>query len=538
MTVSAKSAFLILVLLFPAAVLRAQEDGRFSEKEIRSQELFIEANKQRLLGNLDKAIETFQEILKKDRQNHAAAFELARIYADQNKNQEALNLARQAAAAVPDNSWYQRFLADMYQRSGMHKEAAAIYEQLVAQTPADEYNYLKWAYFLVQAGQTEKALQVYNQLEARTGINEELSRRKHSLYLGAGDTQNAEKELLRLCETFPSNTDYLHLLAGFYRQTGNKEAEKATLVKILDTDPNDSKAFFALSSINTPQSGDAAFVQSLEPLFQNPNVGLDEKIKPILPLVQKAAATNDEALSAELLRLASILDRVHPGQAKVCALNGDLLYLTGQNEKALERYRQAVELDETVFTVWEQLFRLAYQTGDIASLAFYSQKAMDIFPNQASVYYYNGIAHNLQDAPQQAIESLEQARMMSGRNNALKAQALAQLGIALQASGDEARSDQHLQQALQLAPENPGVESAFAQVFYKRKNYEQSAQWFDKALKHGGDQDPVALERFGDLQYQLQALDKALMYWQQALDLGYKSPKLEKKIADRKLYEQ
>jgi tetratricopeptide (TPR) repeat protein len=534
MTLSAKCALLCLILPF---LLPAQEDGRFSEKEIKNQELFIEANKYRLLGNQEKAIETFKEILKKDRQHHAAAFELARIYAEQNNNSEALTLAKQAAAAEPGNAWYQRFLADMYQRSNMFKEAAAIYEQLTIQNPADEYNYLKWAYFLVQAGQTERALQVYNNLETRTGVNEELSRRKHALYLGTGDSANAERELLRLCEAFPANTDYLHLLAGFYRQTGNKESERATLTKILAIEPNDSKAFFALSSIDSPQSGDAAFVQSLEPLFQNPQVGVDEKIKPILPLVQKAAATSDEALAAELLRLASILDRVHPGQAKVCALNGDLLYLSGEKHKALERYKQAVELDETVFTVWEQLFRLAYETGDVTALAFYTEKAMDIFPNQAMVYYFNGVAHNLQDAPREAISALEQARMMSGRNNALKAQVLAQLGIAHQAAGDEAVSDQTLQQALQLAPENPGVESAHGRVFYKRKDFAKAEQWLSKALQHGGDQDPPTLDHFGDLQFQLQAVDKAVEYWQKALDLGYSSPKLEKKIADRKLYE-
>lgn len=534
MTLSAKCALLLLIL---PALLPAQEDGRFSEKEIKSQELFIEANKYRLLGNQEKAIETFQEILKKDRQNHAAAFELARLFADRNNNSEALSLARQAATAQPDNAWYQRFLADMYQRSNMFKEAAAIYEQLTTQNPADEYNYLKWAYFLVQAGQTERALQVYNDLEARIGVNEELSRRKHSLYLGTGDSASAERELLRLCEAFPGNIDYLHLLAGFYRQTGNKDAERATLGKILAIEPNDSKAFFALTSIDNPQSGDAAFVQSLEPLFQNPQVALDEKIKPILPLVQKAAATNDEALAGELLRLASILDRVHPGQAKVCALNGDLLYLSGEKHKALERYKQAVELDETVFSVWEQLFRLAYETGDITSLDFFTEKAMEIFPNQAMVYYFNGVAHNLKDAPQDAIAALEQARMMSGRNNALKAQVLAQLGIAYQAAGDKAVSDQALQQALQLAPENPGVECAQGWVLYKRKDYTLAGQWFGKALQHGGNQDPVTLERFGDLQYQLQSVDKAVEYWQKALDLGYSSPKLGKKIADRKLYE-
>ncbi|MBK7409406.1 MAG: tetratricopeptide repeat protein [Saprospirales bacterium] len=277
--------------------VQAQEDGRLSEKKIKEQELFIEANKFRLLGNLDKASELFQELLKKDRQNDAAAYELARIYTDQNNNREALNYAKQAAAIAPDNLWYQRFLADNYQRNNLFHEAALIYEQLVAKAPSDEYNYFKWAYYLVQDGQNEKALEVYNQLENRNGINEELSRRKHSLYLGIGDTKSAEKELVRLSEAFPGNTDFLHLLAGFYRQMNNSPAALATFKKILEIDPNDSKAYFAISSLETPGSDDDAFLHSLEPIFQNPQVDLDDKIMQILPYAQKAAATDDQALA-------------------------------------------------------------------------------------------------------------------------------------------------------------------------------------------------------------------------------------------------
>jgi len=559
----------LLLLCFP---LPAQEDGRFSEKKIREQELFIEANKFRILGNLEKASEMLQELLKKDRQNHAAAYELARICMDQNKYSEALALAKQASQIDPSNLWYRKFLADMYQRNGLFEEAAALYEQLVAASPSEEQNYLKWAYFLVQAGRPAKALEIYNTMEARFGINEELSRRKHTIYLGSGDTQKAGLELIKLCEAFPGNADYLHLLAGFYRQTENYEEAKKIYRQILDIDPNDSRAFFALSSIDTPAAGDADFLQSLDPVFLNPQVGLDEKIKTILPLVEKAAATSDVPLATELLRLASILDRVHPGQAKVCALNGDLLYLTDQKEKALERYRQAIELDDSVFSVWDQLFHLAIQTGDFTSLVFYTEKAMDLFPNQVSVYFYNGLAYCRLENYSKSIASLEQAALMAGKNNTVKAQVLTHLGIAYQYAGNTAKSEQVHQQALQLAPENPlvlegysfslalrgenldralemirkadelspenaKVEATYGWVLFKKKNPAGALEWFQKALKHGGDTDPVTLEHFGDLLYHSNDTDQAVEYWQKAVDFGFQSPRLLKKIADRKFYE-
>ena len=552
--------------------LHAQEDARFSEKKIKEQELFIEANKFRLLGNLDKASELLLELLKKDRQNDAAAYELARIYADQNDNREALNYAKQAVSLVPDNPWYIRFLADVYQRNNLFHDAALIYEDLVSSAPSDEYNYYKWAYYLVQDGQTEKALQVYDELEKRIGINEELSRRKHTLYLGMGNAPKAELELVRLAEAFPDNTDYLHLLAGFYRQMDNPRAAKATYQKVLDIDPNDSKAIFAISSMDAPGAHESAFLSSLDPIFQNPQVDLDDKIKEIIPYTEKAAATDDQALARELLRLAAILDQVHPGQAKVCALNGDLLYITGQKEKALQRYRQAVELDETVYSVWEQLFLLSMETADYTSLVFFTEKAMDIYPNQAMVYFYNGLGYCRQENYSKGIPSLEQAQLMAGKNSSLKVQILAQLGMAYQQAGLSEKCDQTFEKALQLAPENPMVldgysyalatrgesldqamdmikransllpenariEATYAWVFYKQKNYEEALQWFQRAFDHGGATDAVTLEHYGDLLYQREEVDQAVEYWQKALDQGFSSPRLQKKIADRKLYE-
>jgi tetratricopeptide (TPR) repeat protein len=489
-----------LLLLAAVLTLPAQDDGRISEKKIKEQELFIEAQKFRLLGNLDKAAELFREVLDKDRQNAAAAYELARIYADQNKNDEALNFGRQAVTRAPQNPWYKKFLADICQRNNLFQEAAKLYEQLAAAYPNEDYNHYKWAYFLVLAGQPDQALQVYANLEQRIGVNEELSRRKHSLYLGIGETAKAGQELERLCQTFPGNTEYLHLLAGFYGQTNNPQAEKETYQKILQIDPNDSKAFFA---VNKSGSGDAAFLNSLDPVFKNPGADLDEKIKQLIPYVEKAAATNDQALAGELLRLALLLDEAHPNQAKVHALNGDLLYLTGDNDKAIERYKQALRLDASVFSVWEQLFLLSLETGDYKTLADYTEKAMDYFPNQAKVYYYNGLGWRLQEDYARAVPPLEQAVLMAGRNTALKIQINSELGRAL----------------------------------YKQKKYDQAAKRLQNALELSGEADAPALEYYGDLLFQQNRPEEAVKYWQKALDAGAASPTLQKKIADQKLYD-
>ena len=59
----------------------------------------------------------------------------------------------------------------------------------------------------------------------------------------------------------------------------------------------------------------------------------------------------------------------------------------------------------------------------------------------------------------------------------------------------------------------------------------------EKALQHGGSENPEAIERYGDVLFQLDKIEEALQYWQKALDMGSTSPVLEKKIKERKVYE-
>ena len=48
---------------------------------------------------------------------------------------------------------------------------------------------------------------------------------------------------------------------------------------------------------------------------------------------------------------------------------------------------------------------------------------------------------------------------------------------------------------------------------------------------------PTVLEHYGDILFQLGQVDQAIEQWNKALKLGSKSEFLEKKIADKKLYE-
>ena len=544
----------------------------YTEEEVNTQKVFIEASREKLLGNYENAVVLYKEVLKRDKSNHAAAYELARMYDVLDKDDKAKKAIKMAIALDKSNEWYQTFLADHYQKMNEDKEAANIFEGLVKAHPNNEYFYQKWAYFLVRSKEPQKAIKAYDQIESKFGITEELIGKKHSLYLGLGKQKQATQELKKLSSAFPSNTEYLHMLASHYKQIGDDENAQKTLEQILTINPKDAQANLALTNSSKGGSSEADVLASLKPIFQQEDVDIDLKIKEIIPYIQKVASTGDKDLADSAIELAKILTDVHPNEAKSFSVYGDLLNHSGRSKLALEKYLKTLELDNSVFTVWEQVMYLNYELQDFDALLKTSNDALDVFPNKIKAYYLNGIANNEIGKYDDAIGVFQQALMMSAKNPRMKSDILGRIGEvyhnmkkydlsdknfikALEVSpnaytlldsysfhlalrGDQLdKAEEMSRKSNELQPNEARLQDTYGWVLYKMKEYEQSRTWLEKSLNNGGEELPTILEHYGDVLFQMNEKEQALMYWQKAQEKGSTSELLDKKITDKKLYE-
>lgn len=559
-----------IIAALPVSSVLGQD--RVNEQEVNIQKIFIDANRERILGNYEKAEGLYNEVLKLDKSNHAAAYELGRIYDVLGQEDKAVKSIKTAIALDPENEWYRQFLADVFQKTGQDSEAAAVYEELVKKKPENDYFYYKWAYFLVKANAIDKALKVYDDLEKRIGINEEIIRRKHTLYLGTGNNKKAAKELERLIAAFPGNTEYRYLLANFYEQTGQGGEAHKVYQEILKINPGDVKATLAIAGAGAPANDDIAYLQSLQPVFRQADVDIDLKITRLIPLISKVADTNDKDLAAAAIELTDILEEVHPGEAKAYSASGDLLYHSGQRAAARQKYEKTLELDNTVFLVWEQLLHIYLEEENFSKLDEVSENAMDLFPNKAVLYYFNGVAEYKLARNKEALDMLDQALLMAGNDGKLLFDIQAQLGLVYHALQRHDQSENAFEAALKLNPKAPEVlnnysftlamrgeqlekaktmsalanemipnqpqyQDTFGWILYKMKEFSKARKWIGDALNNGGQDDPGILEHYGDVLFHLSETDQALEYWTKAREKGSKSKLLEKKISDRQLYE-
>lgn len=562
--------FISSLLLFVVCLANAQP-GIATESNMDLEAIFIDGNREKLLGNWEKAIEKFEEVLENDRDNAAAAYEMARVYEALKDLENAEKYAAKAVEWEGTNEWFRVYLAEVYQKVNKDNLAAQQYEAMVKLQPYNEEFYRKWAYYLVRSSQPEAAIQVYNQLENKVGIHEEVIRHKHTLYMGMGNTKLAAAELERLIEKFPNNTAYLHLLGTFYEQVDEKGKAKDIYKSILAKDPNDARAKIALAE-GAKGNDDIQFLNSLKSVFEDPKTGIDTKIKEIFPYVNELASSGDQNLGTTLLALTAVLEAVHPDDAKSHSVLGDVLYYTGQSDRALTQYQKTIALDDTKWPVWEQLLYIYADKKDYDNLVDQSEEALDIFPNQATAYYLNGVGYNGIGKHNDALNSLQQAGIMSGRNPRLRYDILNETGITYFHLKQFAKSDKAFDDALAINPKDPVILKnysyhlalrgealdkaknyatqlnkvapnhpisldAMAYVLYKMKDYDNAKQWLDKALQTGGNEEPNILEHYGDVLFQLGNATEAIQYWQKALDKGGNSTFLERKVKEGKMVE-
>jgi tetratricopeptide (TPR) repeat protein len=566
--------YTILFLLLGGMFLSfdAQAQKTYTEEEVNTEKIFIEASREKILGNYENAVVLYKEVLKRDKDNHAAAYELARMYDVLDKDDQAEKAIKMAIKLDPSNEWYQSFLADHYQKMKKDEAAAEVFGDLVKQYPNNQYFYQKQAYFLVRSKNNADAIKIYDKIESKFGLTEELIGKKHSLYLGLGKQKKATRELQKLTNTFPSNLEYQHMLASHFQRIGETKKAKEIFQKILQIDPSDAQANIALANSNQGEGSDANFLSVLKPIFLQEDVDIDLKIKEMIPHIQKVANTGDKELADAAIELAQILTEVHPNNAKSFSVYGDLLNHSERPKEALEKYMQTLKLDNSVFTVWEQVMYLNFELRDFDALLKTSNDALDLFPNKAKAYYLNGVANSEKGNYDDAIDGFQQALMMSARNERMQADIHGRLGEVYHNSKKYAKSDKSFEKALKLNPDaytildsysfhlalrgenlekaqqmskrsielkpnEPRLQDTYGWILYKMKNFDGAKEWLEKALKNGGESMPTLLEHFGDVLFQLNDKEQALLYWQKAQEKGSTSELLEKKITDKQLYE-
>lgn len=528
-------------------------------------QLFFDALNRQIKNDVEGSIVAYKKVLEQDPRNDAAMFALAKIYADGQNNEQAIFYAEKAIGTDPNNIWYAALYAETLGEEGKYDAAVEVYKKIVAKNPnAFEY-YFDWAFMLIKARKYEQAIGVYDQIEKLVGIGEDISIQKQKLYIQVGKLDKAIAEAQRLIDSDPTEPHYYEGLAELYEANDMYDKAMDVYEKLLSIDPNNPNAQLAMAQHHLKKGDTAAFLKSLNAIIARPEVPISEKTK----ILSGYIGMKDK--SPELEKLFYTLVQTHPKDALSYILLGDYLYNVHNNKtEALAQFQKGAAIDGNHFEVWAQIMEIELDLQNFSDLTKDSQKAVELFPNEAVAHFYNGVAHNRMKKYDSAVKSLKKATMLSVKNENLLIQSYILLGDSYNELKDYAKSDESYEKALkvspndvtvlnnyayflslrnerlsdaaamaakanQLAPNTASYIDTYAWVLYMQKNYQEARLWMEKAIAaEGNTPSSTIVEHYGDVLFQLGEVEKAVEQWKKAKALPDASEMLEKKIRDKR----
>jgi tetratricopeptide (TPR) repeat protein len=531
---------------------------------------FYNANKEKMLGNDAKAMDLFATCLRIDPTNDAAMYELALLYSAKKKYNDALNYARNASEKNPKNPWYKLLLAEIYERTGKWNDANLIYEELVKEYPQKIEYYYEWAQSLLLAGKPAEAIKIYDKMEGEIGLDKELIVQKERLYLKLNKVDKAAAELEKYLVKFPADMEIYSLLYDVYQVNNMSDKALEVIERMKKVNPNEPRIYLNLADYYRTKGDKEKSFENLKLAFSNKELESDLKIKIIssyLPLVQR-----DSTMLQQSMELSKILSETHPAEADCQGIYGDFLTMDKKYSEAVTQYKKSIQLDNKNLNVWQQLLINESELKLYDDMIADGKKAMELFPNESSLYLLTGIAQSQTNKTDDAVKTYLQGVKLVVDNDAQLVQFYSNLGDSYNKLKNYQESDKYFDKALviqpreafilnnyayylslrkekldkaesmsklsnEIMPSQSSFLDTYAWIFYVEGKYTEAKEWILKAMDAGGDKSGTIVEHYGDILYKLNDSDGALLQWQKAKQIGGASELLDKKINDRKLYE-
>lgn len=387
----------------------------------------------------------------------------------------------------------------------------------------------------------------------------------------------AEVAIKNAAAVDPDNLWYWKLLAELYKSTGEIVKLIPVFDQLIRLAPEQKNFYYdkanALSIAGKKEEALTAYAL-LEKKFGS-SASLKRARERITAEEQPADSMGMATLyvsKKNFTAAAAILQQLapaHQGDPLFLALYGDVLYENSNLPAALGYYKKALKLSNQLYGVWEKTLNIQIMTGQYKQMVQMGKAALEVFPNQAILYYYMAFSLHREDQNAAALDNIKSALALDGDNKELQALILALQAEILIDERKAAEADIAFEKALKLDPRNylimnnyayylalrsenlnkavllidqaaralpndASIADTYALILLKGGKYDIARTWIKKALQNNEAENSVYLEHYGDILFLSGELENALIQWKKSRDAGNDSLQLKRKIDEKK----
>ncbi|MDA3780528.1 MAG: tetratricopeptide repeat protein [Bacteroidales bacterium] len=530
---------------------------------------FFEANKLVLAGNYDLALNLFISCLKIDPYSAATHYKLASIYLQNKEINLALEHAEKAAIYNPKNQWYLYLAGNLNLKNNNFDKAKETFIKLIEIDDSEIDFYLNLADVYLKNKEFNGALKIYNEIEDKFGISEIISLQKNKLYLALYKKKEALNELILLSKSNINNVKYKRYIAEFYLQLQDYDNAIITYNSILSEFPEYGYSHIGLAESYRSKGDLKNSFKELKLAFESEDVASDIKFNMLLSII-KNTGDNVEIQTA-VYDLTTILVKKYPNDADIATIYANLLLQKGLLKEAREELIKVIVLRKDKFAVWEQLVLLDNEFLDWNSMFEHTKEALNYFPNQSVLYFFNGFSAFQLEKYDISIKNLSFGYKLITKEDPLLIDYLTFLGESYYKKGDKEKAYNYFQDVIEKEPENIMVLNNYAYylsednmeldkaekmskttiivepanptyldtdawILFKMERNDEALIYIEKAIDNDEDNSDVVLEHYGDILYHNGKIEDAIIQWIKAREKGVGSGLLYKKIEERSYF--
>lgn len=537
--------------------------GQEAQANTDYQYALIEAVKQKNLGNLPEALKLYGLVIKEKPDCAVAYYEAGSIYLVTNQLELAQQNLVKAYELDPYNEWYT--IAYLNALGGLEKfdEAEAIIKRKVKEEPEKTEWVYKLALTYFNMGKSGKAVRILEKIEKEKGFSEKITLLKASIYESEEKYDLARQEIEKVMVLFPEAIQFRIVAAELSLKSGDKEAAAGYYMQILEVD---SLNIFALTNLTDYYREKEDFRNSFKFLarsFGSSQIEINRKLAILSFYLSDEEQIH--AYSKEIGEVMEVLTKTHPEVSDIHLMAADFYIQVQGYADAYTHLKEYLELQTGSYNIHMQAIMLANAAALNEELLYSSDKALELFPDSADIWFFRGIG---------LYQSAEYERLISNfmdkgpgqySSQEYASQATMLIAEAYYRVGDFVRSDSLFEDLIREEPDNYMVlnnysyylaereeklekaekwsadvvrnnpENAtfldtYAWVLYKMEDYEGAEKYILSALDKGGENDPEINEHAGDIQAALESYEIAITYYLKAILLGGEKVKLEEKV--------
>ena len=526
-------------------------------------EVYVEAIKQKLLGNGGDALKYLEQCIKIDPESDAAYFQMAQIVMANGDLKDCKRYLIKALSIDEENMWYLTMLAGLYYQEKNIDSSIIFYEKAVKYYPEKEDLQLNLGNLYSEDKKFDKANSIFESFDNKYGVNETSTLASIKNLIAENKYDDAMVKTQLLLKEYPDDIQYNGIMADIYRGKGENQKAFDVYNKLLERNPDDPHVQLALSEFLLSDKRYSELIMLLNTVILNMKVEKESKISLMARIIE--VPDLDKEFEEKLLISLMILEANYKEDNVIPLLRPELMMNEKKMRDASLRLEELIKINPDNYYAWEKLLVVYLQMKDFNKLVTRGEECATKFNTSlpAKLLYANGALELGKYTV--ALEELKKAEILAGDNKDLMVQVLTMKADVYYRMKDYIKAFETFRNAMKinsddltvinnyayyLAEQNSNLKEAeemakrviekdkgnttfldtYGWVLYKRGKLKEAAKVMESIIRKGDKTDAVWYEHYGYILKKQKKCEEAITNWNIALQLDSTKTELLKEI--------